>query len=70
MPLGEVWLSEKLRPFEQYILSHELAEIEYRAAGLSVETAHEKAPEDDRRCAGDPTYEELRRESNLVPPVW
>ena len=65
---NEVWLSEKFRPYERYILFHELNEIRYRAAGYGVEEAHERALSDDERWAGTPTFEEMRREINIVPP--
>ena len=67
VPLNEVWLSELLRPYERYVLTHELNEIRYRGRGYGVEEAHERALEDDRVWAGDPKWEELRREINLVP---
>lgn len=68
VPLNEVWLSEKFRPYERYILFHELSEIAYRAAGYGVEKAHELAEQADKRWAGDPKWEEFRREINVVPP--
>lgn len=68
VPLNEVWLTELLRPYERYILYHELNEITYRAQGYSVEEAHQAALEDDKTWAGDPKFEELRREINIVPP--
>lgn len=68
VPLNEVWLTEFLRPYERYILYHELNEIEYRAAGYGVDAAHERAVEDDRFWEGDPQFEELQREINIVPP--
>jgi competence protein ComEA len=68
VPLNEVWLTEFLAPYERYVLHHELNEIRYRAAGYDVETAHERALEDDRVFEGDPKWDELWNEINLVPP--
>lgn len=67
VPLNEVWLTEFLRPYERYVLHHELNEIKHRAAGCSVEEAHERAVQDDRVWEGDPKFEELQREINVVP---
>ncbi len=63
---NEIWLSDKLRPYERYILYHELREIEYRSEGYSVEEAHLKAKKDETIWEGDTRWEELRREINLV----
>lgn len=68
VPLNEVWLTELLRPYEPYILHHELNEIKFRARGYDVEEAHERALEADKVWEGDPGWEEIRREINLVPP--
>ena len=43
IPENEIWISERWRPYERFVLYHELREIEARAAGLSVEEAHEQA---------------------------
>lgn len=40
IPTNEIWISDKWRRFEKYILYHELREIEYREKGYSVEDAH------------------------------
>lgn len=45
---NEIWISELWKPYERYILLHEVQEIQHRAAGLSQEEAHEKALGDDR----------------------
>lgn len=68
VPLNEIWLTEFLRPYEQYILYHELNETKYRPAGYGVEDAHERAVEADKAHAGDPKWEKLQREINLTPP--
>ena len=68
VPLNQVWLTEFLRPYERYVLHHELNEIRYRAQGYGVEEAHERALEDDLVWEGDPTWEELQREINVAPP--
>ena len=35
IPLNEVWISRKWRPYEKYILFHELREIHYTAKELN-----------------------------------
>lgn len=67
VPVNEVWLTELLRPYEKYVLHHELAEIEARADGCGVEEAHERALEADTVWEGDPKWGEFKREINLVP---
>ncbi|MEF8773893.1 MAG: hypothetical protein V5A37_04150 [Halobacteriales archaeon] len=52
VPLNEVWLTEYLRPYEKYILYHELTEIKYRAQEYDVERAHELAVEADHVWEG------------------
>lgn len=47
IPLNEIWISEMWRPYEKYILHHELREIQYRAQGLSAGKAHMKTCEDE-----------------------
>jgi len=46
IPLNEIWISEMWKPYETYILFHELREIYYRANGMSRDEAHEKAVQD------------------------
>ena len=40
IPLNEIWISEKWKKYERYILYHELQEIKYRAMGYGKEEAH------------------------------
>lgn len=68
IPLNEIWISEKLKEFEKYVLYHEIREIKYRARGCDVSTAHEKADEDEKVFEGDPSWERLRREINMASP--
>jgi len=68
VPLNEVWVSELYRPYERYLLHHELSEIRFRAEGYGVEKAHELALEADTVFEGDPKWEELWTEVNVVPP--
>lgn len=68
IPMNEIWLSEKLKDFEKYILYHELREIEYRYEGNGVEKAHEKAVEDEKVFEGDQKWEKLSREINMASP--
>jgi len=57
IPLNEVWLSERLRDYEEYVLFHELKEIEYRYRGYSVEEAHLRARiEEALRYCNDPKW--------------
>jgi len=44
--LNEIWISEMWRPYEKYIVFHELREIYYRAKGFDRNDAHEKAIQD------------------------
>jgi hypothetical protein len=46
IPLNEIWISEKRKPYAKYIIFHELREIYYRAKGIERDDAHEKAIED------------------------
>ncbi len=68
IPLNEIWISDKLKEFEKYILYHEIREIKDRAKGYDVNTAHEKAVEDEKIFEGDPKWEKLRREINMASP--
>jgi competence protein ComEA len=46
IPLNEIWISEKWRKYEKYILHHELTEIKYRALGYGMDEAHTLAEMD------------------------
>jgi len=46
IPLNEIWISEKWKPYAKYIVFHELREICYRAKGFERDNVHEKAIED------------------------
>lgn len=46
IPINEIWISGMWKPYEMYILFHELREIYYRADGISRNDAHETAVED------------------------
>jgi hypothetical protein len=48
IPENEIWISELWRKYERFILYHELREIQHRAAGHDVDTAHELAERDER----------------------
>jgi competence protein ComEA len=45
IPLNEIWISEKWKPYAKYIIFHELREIFYRAKGFERDDTHEKAIE-------------------------
>lgn len=60
IPVNEVWISEKWRPFERFVLFHELREIEYRADGHGKEEAHERAERDElERWRDDPEWRRM-----------
>ena len=40
IPTNEIWISEKWRKYEKYILFHEFTEIKFRAMGLGIDEAH------------------------------
>jgi len=46
IPLNEIWVSELWKPYERFIVFHELREIFYRAEGFGGNEAHEKAVND------------------------
>jgi len=46
IPLNEIWISELWKPYEKYILFHELREIYHRTRGISRDEAHQKAIQD------------------------
>ena len=63
IPLNEIWISEMWRPYEKYILFHELREIYYRAKGISRDEAHEKAIQDGFALwENDPLLQKLIKE--------
>jgi competence protein ComEA len=67
IPLNEIWISEKWREFEEYILYHELREIKHRAEGFTVEQAHKLATRDaNEKFEGDQKHERLLREINVA----
>ena len=62
IPLNEIWLSEKLKEYERYVLFHELREIHYRYHGYSVREAHLKARVDEAlEFCNDPKWIEYFR---------
>jgi competence protein ComEA len=44
--LGEIWVSELWKPYEKFIVFHELREIHYRSEGSGRDEVHEKASQD------------------------
>lgn len=71
IPLNEIWLSEKLREYEEYVLFHELREIQYRYQGYSVREAHLRARIDEAlRFCSDPKWVKYFEEfpDYSVPP--
>lgn len=47
IPINEIWVSDKWKPYAKYIIFHELREIYYRAKGFERDKAHEKAIKDE-----------------------
>ncbi len=63
IPVNEVWVAEDLKPYEAYVLFHELREIEYRASRLGTEEAHLKARIDEALAfCGDQAWLQYFRE--------
>jgi len=63
IPLNEIWISEVWRPYEKYIVFHELREIYYRAKGFDRNDAHEKAIQDGFALwENDPLLQKLIKE--------
>jgi len=63
VPLNEIWISEMWRPYEEFILFHELREIHYRGNGLDPRAAHEKAIEDTpKRWKDDTLFQRMVEE--------
>ncbi len=57
IPFNEIWLSELLKEYEEYVLFHELREIMYRYRGYSVKEAHLRARIDEAlRFCNDPKW--------------
>ena len=66
VPLNEIWLTEKFKPYEKYILYHELNEIKYRAEGLEPWEAHQKALEKDKIWKDEEEWQHLQKEINII----
>ncbi len=66
VPLNEIWLTEKFKPYEKYILYHELNEIKYRAEGLEPWEAHQKALKDDKIWKDEEEWQHLQKEINII----
>ena len=47
IPLKEIWISEKWKPYAKYVIFHELREPYYRAKGFERDEAHERARKDE-----------------------
>ncbi len=62
IPLNEIWISELWKPYEKYLLYHEVREIQHQAAGFAPAEAHEKALRDGRTYwKDDSLYREFLR---------
>jgi len=71
IPLNEICLSERLRGFEEYVLFHELREIEYRYQGYSVKDAHFLARIDEalRFCSDQKWIDYFKRFPDYTIPL-
>ena len=66
IPTNEIWVSEKWRKYEKYILFHELTEIKFRAKGYDVEDAHYLSEwECINRFKEDPVWREMTVEIHI-----
>jgi competence protein ComEA len=69
-PLNEIWISELWKPYEEYILFHELREIHHRRNGLTPKNAHEKAIEDTpERWKKNPEFERMAAEIKKMDAI-
>ena len=60
IPLNEIWLSEALKNFEDYVLFHELREIQYRYEGYDGREAHLRARADEAlNFCNDPKWRKM-----------
>jgi len=70
IPLNEIWISEMWKPYEEYILFHELREIHHRRSGLNSKHAHEKAIEDiPERWKENPEFQRMVAEIKKMDAV-
>ena len=70
IPLNEIWISERLKEYEEYVLFHELKEILYRYQGYDVIEAHIRARIDEAlRFCNDTKWVKYYREfpDSIVP---
>ncbi|MBU4190489.1 MAG: hypothetical protein KJ886_05835 [Candidatus Thermoplasmatota archaeon] len=62
IPENEIWISEKFKDFEKYILFHELVEIYYRFIGYDWKKAHEMAVEKEiKYFSNDPKWRKMNK---------
>ncbi|MDI6917005.1 MAG: hypothetical protein QMC80_04325 [Thermoplasmatales archaeon] len=62
IPENEIWISEKFKDFEKYILFHELVEIYYRFIGYDWKKAHEMAVEKEvKYFKNNPEWRRMNR---------
>ena len=66
IPLNEIWVSDAFRDFLEYILFHELREIEHRYEGYSQDDAHLMALKDEENeFREDERWLRLKSEINV-----
>lgn len=66
IPLNEIWISEKWRRYEEFVLYHEIQEIRYRSQGHDGKTAHEMAERDEvERWKDDPNWKRMNKECGV-----
>lgn len=62
IPENEIWIDEKLREFESFILFHELVEIYYRFIGYDWKKAHELSVEKEiEYFSHDPEWRRMNK---------
>ncbi len=62
IPENEIWISEKVRKFESYILFHEFVEIYYRFIGNHWKKAHQIAVEKEIKYFNhDPEWRKMNK---------
>jgi competence protein ComEA len=63
VPLNEIWISELWKPYERFIIFHELREIYYKAEGLSRDVAHKRTRQDESFLwDDDPLWRKMNRD--------
>jgi competence protein ComEA len=63
IPMNEIWISKKWKPFAKYIIFHELREIYYRSKGVKRDEVHERTRNDESELwKNDPLWLKMNRD--------